>query len=128
MVETVSTIEELTKQKDQAYWERNQLVAALSHIYPAWLGKHTKSLTTTTSVGDVEEWDDDWRTIVYIELPSLDEFGNKRQLSWHIHDTELPMFDHLKYDHTRYWDYHSTEEKYRRLRQHFTGVKAPETM
>lgn len=56
----MSEIEQLTKQKDGAYFERNQLVAALSKLFPASLAKH--------DVND-KSWDDDWRNIVVIELP-----------------------------------------------------------
>lgn len=98
--------------KDIAYWERNQLVAAFSKIFPAWLGKHPE---------DDKEWDDQWRTIVYMEIPP-EYRGNPtqdfpHQISWHIHDTDVPMFDHLQYNYEKPgWDGHSTEEKYRRLR------------
>lgn len=44
----------------------------------------------------------------YIESP-------KGQLSWHIKDTELPLFSHLKFNPHAKWDGHSTEEKYLRL-------------
>lgn len=104
-------IEQLKKQKDNAYWERNQLVAALSKLFPAWLGKHDSN---------DKEWDADWRTIVYIELPNEIRANSVRdfphQLSWHIHDSEIPMFDHLLYG-GNLWDGHDTEEKYRRLRR-----------
>jgi len=109
----MSTIEELEKQKENAYWERNQLVAALSKIYPSWLGRH---------VGEV--WEDDWRNIVFIEIPTEELFAKyvqggfmrkmKRQLSWHIHDSDLKYFSHLKYGEEK-WDGHTTEEKYERL-------------
>ncbi|MGA1868666.1 MAG: hypothetical protein ACMUJM_08960 [bacterium] len=116
-------IEQLKKQKDNAYWERNQLVAALSKLFPSHLAKHPE---------DDKEWEDDWRTIVVINIPiekanlstyeierikSENRFDNPSlQLSWHIHDTEIPMFDHLNYRDYR-WDGHSTEEKYCRLRK-----------
>lgn len=97
--------------KDIAYWERNQLVAAFSKIFPAWLGKHPE---------DDKEWDEQWRTIVYMEIPP-EYRGNpekdfSHQISWHIHDTDVPMFDHLNYKPDVLWDGHTTEEKYRRLR------------
>ncbi len=108
--------EQLKKQKDNAYWERNQLVAALSKLFPAWLAKHDEN---------DKEWDSDWRTIVYIIIPpevrGLDPEGKDfpHQLSWHIHDSDVPMFDHLNYDfgYENKWDGHTTEEKYRRLRK-----------
>ena len=135
---------ELERQKDNAYWERNQLVAALSKIFPAHLAKHPE---------EDKEWDEDWRTIVVIKLPTeacnapairgyeqvhfegeeltalgmnsgalkagniiaMEKSDEYYQLSWHIHDSEIPMFDHLGYKAFN-WDGHSNEDKYRRLR------------
>lgn len=86
---------------DNAYSERNKLVAFLSRLYPSYLAKHEVEDTS---------WDDDWRNIVVVE--SL-----KGQLSWHIHDTELSLFEHLEYNENYKWDGHTTEEKYARLAQ-----------
>lgn len=114
------TLDEAINAKDLAYWERNQLVAALSKIYPSWLGKHDPY---------DENWEKDWRNIVFIEIPTIEweckyvqggfMVPHKRQLSWHIHDTDLQNFNHLEYkDHLKGkgWDGHKTEEKYRRLK------------
>lgn len=46
--------------KDLIYWERNQLVAHLSKIYPSWLEKHPLEDT---------HWENDWRNIIFIETP-----------------------------------------------------------
>lgn len=94
--ERCATVEKL---KDAAYRERDQLVCALSKLYPAGLERHPDSDTT---------WDNDWRWIVFIELPS-------GQATWHIHDSELDMFDHLSRFKGYVWDGHSTLEKYARL-------------
>lgn len=83
---------------NDVYRERNQLVAALSKLWPAHLALHAE---------DDAEWDKEWRNIVFIHAPV-------GQLSWHIHDSDLPMFSHLSYEENC-WDGHSTEEKYRRL-------------
>ena len=97
--EAEARIAELEKQKDRAYQERNRLVAALTYIFPnCSLGLHPAEST---------EWDADWRNIVYIETPH-------GQLSWHIHDSELPLFSHLPRSNVQ-WDGHTTEEKYNRL-------------
>lgn len=88
----------LTEAKDSAYQERDKLVAALSKLFPASLERHPQE----------EEWEDDWRWIVFIDLPT-------GQASWHIHDSELPMFEHLPRLAGRKWDGHTNEEKYRRL-------------
>jgi len=93
--------ERLSDQKDGAYRERDALVCALSKLFPAWIGRHPESDTS---------WDDDWRWIVFVDAPS-------GQMSWHIHDSERSMFDHLEWieDDEHKWDGHTTEEKYRRL-------------
>jgi hypothetical protein len=89
-------LDQLKRAKDSAYWERDQLVAALSKLFPAWLGRHEGA-----------DWEDDWRTVVYIQLPT-------GQVSWHIHDTERGYFSHLAWGNEK-WDSHTTEEKYKRL-------------
>jgi len=92
------TIEEEKESKDGAYRERDMLVCALTKMLPAYLARHDDS---------DKEWEDDWRWIVYIDLPT-------GQVSWHIHDSERGMFDHLQVKENR-WDGHSTERKYERL-------------
>lgn len=91
----------LIAQKDGAYEERDKCVAVIARLAAhlhcvAWLGRHEGG-----------EWDDDWRNIVFVELPT-------GQVSWHIHDSELPLFAFLKPAATP-WDGHDTPEKYRRL-------------
>lgn len=131
-------LRDLNVQKDAVYTERNRLVAALAWIalgrrhaidepcpthntrdcncdvgrafrlalnrssiggFDAWLGRHSESDAA---------WDPEWRTIVYILTPH-------GQLSWHVHDSDVPMFQMLKFEEHRVWDLHTTEEKYRRL-------------
>lgn len=94
-------MEKLEKVKDGAYWERNQLVAALSKVFPSWLEKHP---------AEDKAWEDDWRNIVFIQLPT-------GQASWHIHDSELKNFAHLQQKEGNSWDGHSVEEKYKRIEQ-----------
>jgi len=91
--------EELTVSKDQAYKERNQLVCVLSKLFPSWLERHPD---------EDESWEDDWRTIVFIDTPA-------GQASWHIHDVEVANFNHLEMREGNSWDGHTTEEKYKRL-------------
>lgn len=89
--------------KDGAYKERNALVAVLSKIFPAMIIQHEDT------PGEV--WENDWRNIVMILLPT-------GQVSWHIHDSELAQFDHLAGSFVGpllRWDGHTTEEKYKRL-------------
>lgn len=84
--------------RDTAYSERNKLVALLSKTYPASIEKH-----------DGADWEDDWRNVIFIELPT-------GQVSWHIHDSELYLFDHLTSRGLK-WDGHTTEEKYERCKR-----------
>ena len=91
-------IESLRAQKDAAYQERDMLVAALSKEFDAHLCRHPD---------EDADWDNDWRWIVCVHLPT-------GQATWHIHDSELSMFAHLRRGEN-HWDGHSTDEKYRRL-------------
>ena len=88
-------IMQLREEKNQAYSERNKLVAALSKLFPASLERHPDE--------DIE-WEDDWRWIVFIDLPT-------GQVSWHIHDPEMSQFAHLVPHQGREWDGHTTEDK-----------------
>ena len=85
--------------KDQAYWERNQLVLLLTKVFPAWRELHPK---------EDYNWEEDWRNIVFIQTP----YG---LASWHIHDKELAHFAHLEMRVTNSWDGHTIAEKYQRL-------------
>jgi hypothetical protein len=89
----------LRAQKDAAYAERNQLVAALSKLLPAHLARHPD---------EDAAWEDDWRWIVVVNVPA-------GQMTWHIHDSEREMFNHLDVRADFAWDGHTTDEKYRRL-------------
>ena len=91
-------IEALKKQKDLAYSERNKLVALLSKLFPASLERHPE---------EDKDWEDDWRWVVYIQLPT-------GQVSWHIHDSELPLFDHLPAHQGVKWDGHDNSLKWLR--------------
>ena len=87
---------QLVQQKDGAYHERNQLVALLAALFPSSLDWHP-------------EEDMDWRWIVFIDTPA-------GQMSWHIHDAELSLFDHVPRNQGWNWDGHTTEETYQRVR------------
>lgn len=91
-------ISELEQAKNDAYAERDRLVAALSKCFPSHLAVH---------LGD--DWEDDWRNIVCIHLPT-------GQATWHVHDSELRWFTHLPLGcESCSWDGHTTDEKYERL-------------
>lgn len=100
------TPEQLAEQKDAAYAERNKCVAAIVIVavkkgWATGLALHSR---------DDALWDEEWRNIVWIELPT-------GQVTWHIHDRELPMFTALQLKQCDWfkWDGHSTQEKYDRL-------------
>lgn len=102
----LTAVMEKEASKNQAYWERNQLVRFLSKVFPSWLDRHPE---------DDKEWDQEWMWIVYIMTP-------EGQLSWYIHDSELNDFNHLpSADHSKKpgshpkWDGHTFKEKYERL-------------
>lgn len=93
------------KERDAAYTERNRLVAALARLLPAtdsdsyaWLAEHDP---------DDAGWDPEWRTIVFIQGPT-------GQLSWHLHDSDVALFNGLPRGNNQ-WDGHSTPEKYERV-------------
>lgn len=111
-------IKVLEKEKDQAYWERNQLIVFLSKQHPAHLQRDTGQALH-------------WRNVVCIHLVAgitktsglkqindtkfvKDETLREMQFAWHIHDKELKYFKHLKMRPTHY-DGHTTEEKYTNL-------------
>lgn len=82
--------------KDDAYHERNMLVAALARMFPSGIAKT-----------DIPGWDPAWHGCVSIDTP-------EGQMSWHYHDSEAGLFTGLPpYEKT--WDGHSTPEKYARL-------------
>ena len=65
---------------DEAYYERNQLVAALARLFPSGLRKT-----------DIEDWDPAWHNCVFIDLPT-------GQVSWHFHDREAHLFEGVLVD------------------------------
>lgn len=83
---------------DRAYYERNALVAALSKVYPSHIMDH----------GPDPSWEPAWRNIVCIETPA-------GQLTWHMHESHMHMFAHLKPRDENTWDGHTTVQKYERL-------------
>lgn len=103
-------VEELEAQKNGAYAERNQVVALLARMAPwmGWnsgIGYHPESDAT---------WEPDWRTIVFVDLPT-------GQASWHFHISEQHLLQRgLLPSYLGEWDGHSTEEKYRRVNDALT--------
>ena len=78
---------------NNAYKERNQLVALLSTVFPSGKAKTA-----------IDGWDEAWHGCVYIDFP----WG---QASWHYHTDDEWMFKHLP-PYTKQWDGHTTDAKY----------------
>jgi hypothetical protein len=104
----------LMVQKDQAYRERNRLVAYLSRGYLSHLARHPEEDTA---------WERDWMTIVCVHgqhaWPEPGPFGGswrrvEGQMTWHVHDAEVPLFALFEMRSSDS-DGHSTGEKHRRL-------------
>ena len=102
LVRNIRKMDELEKQSKQAYAERNKVVAALARILA-----HSHSVYMARHQG--ENWDDDWRTVLVIELP------DHGQITWHFHDSEKYLLNGLDEYPEYKWDGHTTEEKYDRL-------------
>lgn len=81
---------------DQAYAERNKLVAFLASCYPSGTRKTA-----------IEGWDPQWNGCVFIDTPA-------GQMSWHYHEREAHLFAGLP-PYEKPWDGHTTPEKYERL-------------
>lgn len=92
----MSESQKLRADRDKAYYERNRVVAALAHVFPAGIRKT-----------DIEGWEPEWHNCVFIDTPA-------GQLSWHYHDRDIEAFADLP-AYQRPWDGHTTEEKYERL-------------
>lgn len=98
---------------DDVYLERNRVVALAARLATrcgimAHLAQHCPDDTT---------WDKMWMNIVVIELP------NAGQVTWHIHENDLPLFEFLPRfpaEHYKY-DGHTTEEKYARIIKYLEG-------
>lgn len=84
------------QQELTVYRERAYLVSYLSARYESYL----------CPAPDAEPG---FSMIVYIQSP-------EGQLSWHIADSDLDLFQHLDVDPRIQWDGHTTPEKYERLR------------
>jgi hypothetical protein len=100
--ETGLTPRQLMEQRDTAYAERNQCVAALARCAGAL--RYPVSVTKT----DIPGWDSVWHNCVYIDLPT-------GQVSWHFHDDDAELFAGLPATFGSQWDGHDTPEKYRRV-------------
>lgn len=83
-------------EKDEAYRQRNHLVAALASLFPSGI-----------RATNIEGWEPDWHGCVFIDLPS-------GQISYHYHDSQAPLFADLP-PYTKKWDGHDKETVHKRL-------------
>lgn len=83
--------------KDQAYLERNHLVAMLARLYPSGI-----------RATNIPGWSPDWHGCVYIDLPS-------GQISYHYHDSHSYLFADLP-PYTKEWDGHDKNTVHARLK------------
>lgn len=83
-------------EKDEAYRQRNVLVAALARLYPSG-----------TRRTNIEGWSEDWHGCVYIDLPA-------GQISYHYHDSQAYLFAALP-AYEKPWDGSGKEQVEARL-------------
>jgi|SRR5580765_557176 len=76
-----AAIKALIEQKDNAYTERNYLVAVISKIWPAHIMRHQPEPDPN--------WDKEWHTVVCVHIAG-------HHCAWHIHDSERHIFVHLE--------------------------------
>jgi hypothetical protein len=89
------------KRKDDAYTERNRVVAAFAKL--ATIMDWPVAVTRTA----IEGWSEDWHGCVFIDTP-------QGQVSWHFHDSQADLFRALPHGPAT-WDGHTTPQKYERL-------------
>ena len=89
-------VERLRADKDEAYRERNNVVAALARLFPSGIRKT-----------EIEGWNPEWHGCVYIDLPN-------GQISYHYHDSQAPLFAGLP-AYTKEWDGHDKATVHLRL-------------
>jgi hypothetical protein len=98
-------------QTDDAYEQRNRLVAALARLVLATGGRAGLRATA------IDGWDAEWHNCCWIELPT-------GQASWHFRDRELHLFEGLP-NYPEDWDGHSTAAKHERLQAAWREPEAP---
>jgi hypothetical protein len=84
------------EEKNEAYRQRNHLVAALARIYPSGI-----------RATNIEGWEPEWHGCVLIDLPS-------GQISYHYHDSHAHLFAGLP-PYTKEWDGHDKDVVHARL-------------
>ena len=108
-------IDELIGIKNQAYSERNKILAAFAWLIQNKGCKFPCRVFLAHHPDTDESWEDDWRNILVIQ-PYND------QMAWHIHDSEMPLFHGIHQNLGYVWDGHTTEQKYQLLIRYFCEV------
>lgn len=90
------TIARLTEENDDAYLQRNHVVAALARCFPSGVRKT-----------NIEGWSADWHGCVYIDLPA-------GQISYHYHDSQAGLFHGLP-AYEKPYDGHTKQQVHDRL-------------
>jgi hypothetical protein len=91
-----------TEEKNEAYRQRDYLVAALARLFPS--GKQLQPADLHT---DIPGWDSKWHGCCFIDLPS-------GQISYHYHDSQAFLFEDLP-PYSKEWDGHDKEKVHSRL-------------
>ena len=89
-------IKDVRDSKDQAYIERNHVVAALARLFPSGVQRT-----------NIPDWNSEWHGCVYIDLPA-------GQISYHFHDSQAHLFADLP-PYAGEWDGHDKEVVHARL-------------
>lgn len=104
---------------DDVYKERNTVLAGLMGMAHALLVikpdyMKMKIGRALHSEGDLV-WSCGWRNIIVLEMCG-------EQMTWHVHDSDMKMFEWLPLIENYEWDGHSTDEKYERLKTYLLGI------
>jgi hypothetical protein len=101
-------VKALRKQKHQAYYERNLVIALLARVLMEEALVHPNTPGFLIGTG-VDKHFEDWKTCLYIETPAQYELG---QLNWHFHDEHAWMVESLGAPpHPFKWDGRTKEQK-----------------
>lgn len=74
-----------TDKIDVVYSERNSLAVALAKVTLLYGGQAGRGYDDSSD----KAWDDDWRHVVYVEVPGVG------QVSWHMGPNDLPRIESL---------------------------------
>lgn len=100
-VESLRKIDMFNKLIDGAYHERDILVSVVANMFKDYA---SVEIQDPESVG----YDPEFKYIVYIDFPEF-------QLSWHIGNDELDLFEGIPMNKGIKWDGHSSVDKYKNL-------------